>query len=203
MSPLSPARVELRPAPGGRAVLTLSGSFDVATASEARTEIEACLAGAARSSLEADASGIERGDMSGMAVLEELRRGRFTSGTPVPVKGLPPRFELLLRSSPRRAGRPRPWRSGPRATRERAPAKGHGAGRARKGRFLGDRGPGLRSAARIRGRAREGGGALREAGRRPSNRVVISLLTAFSSPSSRAASGDGGAQIFIANMIGS
>lgn len=100
MSSSSPARVELRPAPGGGAVLALSGSLDVGTASEARTEIEACLAGTVRTSLEVDASGIERGDMSGMAVLEELRRGRFTSGTPVPVKGLPPRFELLLRAFP-------------------------------------------------------------------------------------------------------
>ena len=100
MSSLSPARVELRPAQGGGAVLALSGSLDVATASGARTEIEACLAGASRSSLEVDASGIERGDMSGMAVLEELRRGRFTSGTPVPINGLPGRFELLLHAFP-------------------------------------------------------------------------------------------------------
>ena len=100
MSSLPPARVELRPAPGGGAVLALSGSLDVATASGARTEIQACLAGAGRTSLEVDASGIERGDMSGMAVLEELRRGRFTSGSPVPVRGLPPRFELLLRAFP-------------------------------------------------------------------------------------------------------
>lgn len=100
LSPTESAVVELRPGPGGGAVLALSGSLDVATASAARSQIEARLAGARPASLEVDASGIERGDMSGMAVLEELRRGRFTSGAPVPVRGLPPRFEQLLRAFP-------------------------------------------------------------------------------------------------------
>ena len=92
--------VELRPAPGGGSVLAVSGALDVATASAARSQIEARLAGARPAALEVDASGIEQGDMSGMAVLEELRRGRFTSGTPVPVRGLPSRFERLLHAFP-------------------------------------------------------------------------------------------------------
>ncbi len=71
MSPGSPARVELRPGPGGGPVLALSGVFDVASASAACAQIEARLSGAARAALEVDASGIERGDMSG--IMEEFR----------------------------------------------------------------------------------------------------------------------------------
>ncbi len=103
--------VELRPAPGGGSVLAVSGALDVTTASAARSQIEARLADARPTSLEVDASGIEGGDTSGMAVLEELRRGRYTSGMPVPVRGLPPRSSSCCARFLRR----RPWPQRPRS----------------------------------------------------------------------------------------
>jgi phospholipid/cholesterol/gamma-HCH transport system permease protein len=96
----APPRVELRKTPGESAVLTLAGSLDVSTAAEARREVAAHLAGTRVASLEVDASGIERGDVSGMAILYELAQGRFTPGVSPTLKGLRPEFQNLLQAFP-------------------------------------------------------------------------------------------------------
>jgi ABC-type transporter Mla MlaB component len=75
-----PTAVHLVEGPGGSAVLTLVEPLDVRTAADVRRDLTQRLAGARVASLDLDASGIERGDMSGMAILYELVQGRFTAG---------------------------------------------------------------------------------------------------------------------------
>ncbi len=106
VSPQESARVELREQPG-KSVLALGGTLDVETAASARRQVEARLSTAPRGlALEVDASGIERGDMSGMALIYELAGGRFTGGAAVAVKGLRPQFETLLAAFPREPSAP-------------------------------------------------------------------------------------------------
>ncbi len=93
------ARIELRPG-GTGALVTLSGPLDVETAARARQEVSSGLAGAAVRSLEVDASGVERGDMSGMSLLYELAEGRIVPGVRATVKGLRPEFQTLLSAFP-------------------------------------------------------------------------------------------------------
>ncbi len=100
MSSPATARVELRPGSGQGAVLTLSGAFDVSTAAAARRQILDRLAGARPAALEVDASGIERGDVSGMALLYELSQGRLLPGVRASVKGVRPEFQTLLAAFP-------------------------------------------------------------------------------------------------------
>jgi phospholipid/cholesterol/gamma-HCH transport system permease protein len=94
------ARVELREAPGGSAVLALSGRLDVSTAAEARVAILERLRDFRGASLEVDASGIERGDVSGMALLYELAEGRLVPGVRSRVTGLRPELQNLLEAFP-------------------------------------------------------------------------------------------------------
>jgi phospholipid/cholesterol/gamma-HCH transport system permease protein len=96
------ARVELREGRGGSAVLELAGALNVQTAAEARREIARRLAGSRPASLGVDASGIERGDMSGMSLLYELSEGRLLPGVKATVKGLRPEFQTLLSAFPSR-----------------------------------------------------------------------------------------------------
>src|SRR4029453_5983093 len=100
VSPDSSARVDLRQAPGDGAILTLAGALDVSTAAEARREVVERLSGTRVSSLQSDASGIDHGDVSGMAVLYEIAHGRFTPGISPTVRGLKPEFENLLKAFP-------------------------------------------------------------------------------------------------------
>jgi phospholipid/cholesterol/gamma-HCH transport system permease protein len=96
------ASVELRPGTGaGRAaVLALAGPFDVSTAATARRQILDALGGAPPAAIEVDASGIDRGDVSGMALLYELAQGRLLPGVRAPVRGLRPEFQRLLAAFP-------------------------------------------------------------------------------------------------------
>jgi len=98
--PEASARIDLREGPGGGSVLTLTGPLDVGTAAAARREVEARLAGVRSKSLEVDASGIDRGDMSGMCILYELSEGRLLPGVRATVKGLRPEFQTLLGAFP-------------------------------------------------------------------------------------------------------
>ena len=95
------ARVEWRDAaPGGSAVLVLSGRLDVSTTAGTRDAILERVRGFRGSSLEVDASGIEYGDVSGMALLYELAEGRFVPGTRAWVTGLRPELQNLLKAFP-------------------------------------------------------------------------------------------------------
>jgi phospholipid/cholesterol/gamma-HCH transport system permease protein len=96
-----PTRVELRAGSDG-AVLAISGPLNVETAAAARRQIEAELAAAQVSMLEVDASGIDRGDMSGMSLLYDLTEGRLTLGVRAGVAGLKPEFARLLAAFPSR-----------------------------------------------------------------------------------------------------
>jgi phospholipid/cholesterol/gamma-HCH transport system permease protein len=90
------ARVEFREVAAGSAVLALSGRFDVSTAAEARRAIVDRLGGFRGKSLDVDASGIEHGDVSGMALLYELAQGRLLPGVRARLTGLRPELQKLL-----------------------------------------------------------------------------------------------------------
>ena len=96
-----PTRAELRQGPDG-AVLAISGPLNVETVSAARRQIQARLTAARAASIEIDASGIDRGDMSGMALIYELSQGQLTSGVRAGVTGLKPEFATLLAAFPSR-----------------------------------------------------------------------------------------------------
>ncbi len=98
-SPNAPVKVGLSQA-GGATVLTLAGALDVSTAAAARREVEGRLAGSRPAALEVDASGIERGDMSGMSLVFELAQGQLVPGVRATVKGLRPEFQALLAAFP-------------------------------------------------------------------------------------------------------
>ncbi len=100
MSSGGSASVELRPGAGGGAVLALAGPFDVSTAAAARRDIVDALGKARPAAFEVDASGIDRGDVSGMALLYELAQGKLLPGVRAPVKGLRPEFQNLLAAFP-------------------------------------------------------------------------------------------------------
>jgi phospholipid/cholesterol/gamma-HCH transport system permease protein len=94
-----PTRVELREGSNG-AVLAISGPLDVETAAAARRQIQTELAAARAARIEVDASGVDRGDMSGMSLLYELTEGRLTPGVRAGVTGLKPEFATLLAAFP-------------------------------------------------------------------------------------------------------
>jgi len=81
---------------GGNAVLTLAGPLDVRTAASVRRDLAQRLAGVRLASLDVDVSGLERGDMSGMAILYELVQGRFTPGVTARLIGLRPELKKIL-----------------------------------------------------------------------------------------------------------
>jgi phospholipid/cholesterol/gamma-HCH transport system permease protein len=95
VSPMPPT-VRLVERPGGNAVLTLWGPLDVRTAASVRRDLAQRLAGARIASLDIDVTGIERGDMSGMAILYELIQGRFTPGVKARLIGLRPELQKIL-----------------------------------------------------------------------------------------------------------
>ena len=95
-SPPSQPTVRLTEGPGGSAVLTLAGPLDVWTAPRVRRDVAQRLAGARIASLDVDVRGLERGDMSGMAILYELTQGRFTPGVMARLVGLRPELEKIL-----------------------------------------------------------------------------------------------------------
>ena len=95
-----PVRVELRPGSGGVSVLAISGRLDVSTAAEARDAALERLAGFRGAALEVDASGIERGDVSGLSLLYELAEGRLTPGVRARITGLRPELAHLLAAFP-------------------------------------------------------------------------------------------------------
>jgi phospholipid/cholesterol/gamma-HCH transport system permease protein len=94
-----PAKVDLSQS-AGAAVLTLAGTFDVSTAAAARRELAARLSGSRPGALEVDASGIDRGDMSGMSLLYELAQGEIVPGVRATIRGLRPEFQTLLSAFP-------------------------------------------------------------------------------------------------------
>ena len=85
------AGVELRDG-----TLVLSGRLDVGTAARAREEIVERLSGFRGKSLDVDASGIERGDVSGVALLYELAEGRLVPGVRARLQGVRPELQNLL-----------------------------------------------------------------------------------------------------------
>ena len=94
-----PTRAELRQGSGG-AVLALFGPLNVETAATARRQIQTELAAARAARIEVDASGVDRGDMSGMSLLYELTQGRLAPGVRAGVTGLKPEFATLLAAFP-------------------------------------------------------------------------------------------------------
>jgi phospholipid/cholesterol/gamma-HCH transport system permease protein len=88
--------VRLMEGPGGSAVLTLVGPLDVRTAASVRRDLAHRLADVRIASLDIDVSGLERGDMSGMAILYELVQGRFTPGATARLVGLRPELQKIL-----------------------------------------------------------------------------------------------------------
>jgi phospholipid/cholesterol/gamma-HCH transport system permease protein len=93
-------RIDIREGRPGEALLALAGPLDVNTAGAARREVETRLAAVRISSLDVDVSGIDRGDVSGMALLHELKEGRVLPGIRAKVKGLKPEFQTLLAAFP-------------------------------------------------------------------------------------------------------
>ena len=102
MPPLPPA-VELPEDAQGAAVVALVGSLDVWAVASVRRELIARLSSARLTSLDIDASGIERGDMSGMAILYGLMQGRFGRGMRARLVGLRPELQKLLSAFPSEA----------------------------------------------------------------------------------------------------
>jgi phospholipid/cholesterol/gamma-HCH transport system permease protein len=94
-----PTRVDLAQK-AGTAVLTLAGPLDVSTAAGARRDVARRLAGSSPAALDVDASGIDRGDMSGMSLVYDLAQGRLVPGVRATVKGLRPEFQVLLAAFP-------------------------------------------------------------------------------------------------------
>src|SRR5258706_5308649 len=94
-----PTRAELRQMPGG-AVLAIFGPLDVETAAVARRHIQTELVVAPVTTIEIDASGVDRADMSGMSLLYELAVGRLVPGVRAGVIGLKPEVATLLAALP-------------------------------------------------------------------------------------------------------
>ena len=92
-------RVEIREGPNGP-VLALFGAFTVETAASMRQEIQMKLTDRVVTELVVDASGIERADMSGLAVLHQLGRGAFTPGVLPSLNGLRRQLQTTLRAFP-------------------------------------------------------------------------------------------------------
>lgn len=106
-----PPAIRLIEGPGGNAVLTLLGPLDVWTAASVRRDLAQRFAGLHIGSLDVDVSGLERGDMSGMAILYELTQGRFTQGVRARLVGLRPELQKILapfcpREAPTEGGAP-------------------------------------------------------------------------------------------------
>ena len=95
------AHAELRREPDGT-VLALSGALVLETAATARRQVEALLRTTPVAMLMVDASGVDRGDLSGMSLLYELTEGRITPGVRAGVTGLKPEFATLLAAFPSR-----------------------------------------------------------------------------------------------------
>jgi phospholipid/cholesterol/gamma-HCH transport system permease protein len=92
----SPVGIELRPGDAGKGLLKLSGTLDVHSTAAAWRELDERLRQTPVASLEVDASGIERCDGSGLALLHFLAMGGMSStGDHAVVKGLRPQFEGL------------------------------------------------------------------------------------------------------------
>ena len=98
---VTPAHAELRGEPDGT-VLALSGSLVLETTATTRRQVQALLRTTPGATLMVDASGVDRGDMSGMSLLYELSEGRLTSGRRVELTGLKPEFQTLLAELPSR-----------------------------------------------------------------------------------------------------
>jgi phospholipid/cholesterol/gamma-HCH transport system permease protein len=98
--PEETARVDLREGAEGSCLLTLAGSLSVSSAAAVRREVAARLAKTRVASLEVDASGVEQGDVSGMALLYELAEGRLVPGLRAEIRGLRPEFRTLLSAFP-------------------------------------------------------------------------------------------------------
>lgn len=87
----------------GHVVVGLHGALDVQTAVAFRAALLARVSPLRAASFEADATGVEKGDMSGMVILYELSSGHFTDGVPVRVTGLRPELQKLLAEFPSEA----------------------------------------------------------------------------------------------------
>ena len=98
---VTPAHAELRRERDGT-VLALSGALVLETAATARRQVEALLRTTPVAMLRVDASGIDRGDLSGISLLYELTEGRITPGVRAGVTGLKPEFATLLAAFPSR-----------------------------------------------------------------------------------------------------
>jgi phospholipid/cholesterol/gamma-HCH transport system permease protein len=96
---VTPAHAKLRREPDGT-VLALSGALVLETAATVRRQVEALLRTTPVALLRVDASGVDRGDMSGMSLLYELAEGRLTLGTRAELTGLKLEFRTLLAELP-------------------------------------------------------------------------------------------------------
>lgn len=96
---MTPPLSELRQGPDGP-VLAINGALDVETVATARRQVQTELSAAPITILKVDASGVDRGDMSGMSLLYELSEGRLTAGVRAEVTGLKPQFQTLLSAFP-------------------------------------------------------------------------------------------------------
>ena len=96
---VTPAHAELRREPD-RTVLALSGALVLETVAAARREVEVLLRTTPAATLMVDASGVDRGDMSGMSLLYELAQGRLTRGKRADLTGLKPELQTLLAELP-------------------------------------------------------------------------------------------------------
>ncbi len=88
-APESTARFELRPGSAGEVAVVLSGQFDATSTSRVWRELDAALRQNPPTRLEVDASGIERCDGAGLALLHFLNMGgASSSGVKATIKGL-------------------------------------------------------------------------------------------------------------------
>ncbi len=91
----SPARFDLRSGSAGEASVILSGQFDAATTAPVWRELETALRHNPPKRLEVDASGVERCDGAGLALLHFLSMGGPCPGVQATIKGLRPEFTDL------------------------------------------------------------------------------------------------------------
>jgi phospholipid/cholesterol/gamma-HCH transport system permease protein len=125
-------QVNIQRGPGGSAKVLLVGSLDVRTAAGFRAELRRGLSRVRVAALDVDATGVERGDMSGMVILYELSQGRFTKGVKGRVTGLRPELQRILAAfcaeepaAPRRPHESLPERVGASVLASLGHARGH------------------------------------------------------------------------------
>ncbi|HET9594798.1 MAG TPA: STAS domain-containing protein, partial [Anaeromyxobacteraceae bacterium] len=94
MRSTSTLHLDVRDEPGSGARVVLRGTLDVVSAPSLRAALAARAAGDPRPrAFEIDASGLERADHAGAAVLHELARGGAAPGVPARLLAVTPQLE--------------------------------------------------------------------------------------------------------------